>query len=109
MAALVIFAGCNKDKETQGTTLKASITQNQGDSKTSLYPISDTEAEIRWTTGDKILVSNGGTPVQFTLKDGNGSTNGTFINGTKADAYQECPLRNGDKLVLADEEFVYQA
>lgn len=81
MAALVIFAGCNKDKETQGTTLKASITQNQGDSKTSLYPISDTEAEIRWTTGDKILVSNGGTPVQFTLKDGNGSTNGTFTYG----------------------------
>lgn len=78
MAALVMFAGCNKDKETQGTTLKASITQNQGDSKTSLYPISDTEAEIRWTTGDKILVSNGSTPVQFTLTNGNGFTNGTF-------------------------------
>ena len=73
MAALVIFAGCNKDKETQGTTLKASIEQQKGDgSKTSLNP---TDGAILWTTGDQILVSNGSTPVQFNLSD---AANGTF-------------------------------
>ena len=45
-----MFAGCNKDKETQGTTLKASIEQQKGDSKTSLIP---TDGAISWTAGDK--------------------------------------------------------
>jgi len=75
LAALVTFAGCKKDKETTGTTLKASIEQNQGEGKTSLNP---TDGAISWTAGDQILVSNGGTPVQFALSGGEGTTNGTF-------------------------------
>lgn len=75
LAALVLFAGCNKDKETQGTTLKASIEQQKGNgSKTSLNP---TNGAINWTTDDKILVYNG-TSATFTLSAGAGSTNGTF-------------------------------
>lgn len=72
MAALIVFAGCNKDKETEGTVLKASIEQHNSDSKTSLNP---TDGAILWTTGDQILVSNGSTPVQFNLSD---AANGTF-------------------------------
>lgn len=75
MAALVLFAGCNKDKETQGTTLKASIEQQKGDSKTSLNP---TNGAINWTAGDKIIVYNGTSSATFTLSAGAGSTNGTF-------------------------------
>ena len=78
MAALVLFAGCKKDKETTGTTLKASIEQCKGDgSRTSLVPVGN-EAEIRWTAGDKIVVNNGTTNGTFTLTAGQGTTNGTF-------------------------------
>ena len=76
MAALVIFAGCKKDKETTGTTLKASIEQyKSGDSKTSIDP---SNGAIKWTTGDKIVVNNGTTSGTFTLTNGAGSTTGTF-------------------------------
>ena len=76
MAALVLFAGCKKDKETTGTTLKASIEQQQSDgSKTSLDP---SDGAIKWTAGDKILVNNGTTNGTFTLVGNGGSTNGTF-------------------------------
>ena len=79
MAALVIFAGCKKDKEITGTTLKASIEQyKSGDSKTSIVPVDDTTAEIRWTAGDKIVVNNGTTSGTFTLTGGAGSKTGTF-------------------------------
>ena len=65
MAALLLFAGCKKDKETTGTTLKASIEQQQGGgSKTSLDP---SNGAIKWTAGDKILVNNGTTNGIFTL------------------------------------------
>ena len=75
MAALVLFAGCKKDNETKGTTLKASIEQNQGDSKTSLNP---SNGAILWTAGDKILVNNGTASQTFNLTGGAGSKNGTF-------------------------------
>ena len=76
MAALIVFAGCNKDKETEGTTLKASIEQHKGDgSKTSLNP---TDGAIYWSAGDKIFVYNGTSSATFTLSAGAGSTNGTF-------------------------------
>lgn len=76
MAALIVFAGCNKNKETEGTTLKASIEQNQGDgSKTSLNPAN---GAISWSEGDKILVSNGTTSATFPLSSGQATTNGTF-------------------------------
>ena len=76
MAALVVFAGCNKDNETKGTTLKASIEQHQGDgSKTSLNP---TDGAIYWSAGDKIRVYTGTTSQPFNLTAGVGSTNGTF-------------------------------
>ena len=76
MAALVLFAGCKKDKETTGTTLTASIEQQQGNgSKTSLDP---SNGAIKWTTGDKIVVNNGTTNGTFTLTAGAGTTTGTF-------------------------------
>ena len=86
MAALVIFAGCKKDKEITGTTLKASIEQyKSGDSKTSIVPVDATTAEIRWTAGDKIVVNNGTTSGTFTLTGGAGSKTGTFTyNGEYA-------------------------
>ncbi|MCD8068523.1 MAG: trypsin-like peptidase domain-containing protein [Lachnospiraceae bacterium] len=37
------------------------------------------------------------------------STNGTYINGVKQNANQEVQLNNGDKITLADEEFVYSS
>lgn len=78
MAALLLFAGCKKDKEMTGTMLKASIEQyKSGDSKTSIVPVGD-EAEIRWTSGDKIVVNNGTENGTFTLTNGQGSKNGTF-------------------------------
>ena len=79
MAALVLFAGCKKDKETTGTTLKASIEQQHNGSKTSLDP---SNGAIKWTTGDKIVVNNGTTNGIFTLVGNGGSTTGTFsFNG----------------------------
>lgn len=64
----MVFAGCKKENETNGTTLKASIEQHKGNgSKTSLHPISDTEAEIHWTGAESILVNNGTSTVTFSL------------------------------------------
>ena len=82
LAALVVLAGCKKEKETTGTTLKASITQNTSD-RTSLHPNGQT-AEIHWTAGDKILVNNGTSNATFTLSDGAGTKTGTF---TYSDEY----------------------
>jgi len=77
LTALAVVAGCKK--ETTGTMLKASIGQHKsGYSKTSLVPISDTEAEIHWTMGDQILVNNGTDSQVFTLYDGANSKTGIF-------------------------------
>ena len=79
MAALVLFAGCKKEKETTGTTLRASIEQQKtGGSRTSIDPVADNQAEIRWTTGDKIVVNNGTSSATFALVNGAGTTEGTF-------------------------------
>ena len=79
MAALVLFAGCKKEKETTGTTLTASIEQQKaGGSRTSIDPVADNQAEIRWTTGDKIVVNNGSSSATFSLINGEGTTTGTF-------------------------------
>ncbi len=37
------------------------------------------------------------------------TTNGTFLNGVKLQPNQENPLKNGDKISLADEEFTFSA
>ncbi len=37
-----------------------------------------------------------------------GSVNGTFVNGVKANTNTPVPLKNGDKLTLADEEFTFE-
>ena len=76
LAALVMFAGCKKEKETTGVTLKASIEQNTTD-RTSLHPNGQV-ANIFWTAGDKVLVNNGTSNATFTLTTGAGSTEGTF-------------------------------
>ena len=79
MAALVIFAGCKKDKETTGTTLKASIEQQQGDgSRTSINPVDD-QAKICWTAGDQIVVNNGTTDGIFAYVGSDGATSGDFF------------------------------
>ena len=76
LAALVMFAGCKKDKDTAGTVLKASIEQNKGNDRTSLNP---TDGAINWTAGDKILVNNGTSTATFTLTGGAGTQDGTFV------------------------------
>ena len=111
MAALIVFAGCEKDKETQGTTLKASIEQQNGDgSKTSLNP---TNGAINWTAGDKITVYNGTSSATFTLSAGAGSTNGTFnyagefeiTDDTKAAYPETCVITdNGMTFTLPEEQ-----
>ena len=78
LAALVVFAGCKKEKETNGVVLKASIEQNKGEGRTSLNPAN---GAINWTAGDKILVNNGTSTVAFTLTAGAGTTEGTFTYG----------------------------
>ena len=79
MAALVLLAGCKKDKETTGTTLKASIEQQSGNgSRTSIHPVADDQAEIHWTDGDKIVVNNGTSSQVFNLTAGAGGKTGTF-------------------------------
>ncbi len=77
LAALLLFAGCKKDKTTTMTsTLKANIEQNQGDgSKTALNP---TNGAITWMSGDQILVSNGSSTKTFVLTSEPGLTTGTF-------------------------------
>ena len=110
LAALVLFAGCNKDKETQGTILKASIEQHKSDSKTSLNP---TNGAINWTAGDKIIVYNGTSSATFTLSAGAGSTNGTFnyagefeiTDDTKAVYPETCVITdNGMTFTLPEEQ-----
>jgi hypothetical protein len=76
LAALVVFAGCKKEKDTAGTVLKASIEQNKGEGRTSLNPAN---GAINWTAGDKILVNNGTSNATFTLTGGAGTTYGTFV------------------------------
>ena len=110
LAVLVVFAGCNKEKE-NGTTLKASIEQQRGDgNKTSLNP---TNGAIYWTSGDKILVYNGSSSATFSLIGGAGSTNGTFTyNGdfeinddTKAVYPETCIITdNGITFTLPEEQ-----
>lgn len=109
MAALVMFAGCNKDKEA-GTVLKASIEQHKSDSKTSLDP---TDGAILWTAGDKILVYNGISSATFNLTAGAGSTNGTFnyagefeiTDDTKAAYPETCVITdNGMTFTLPEEQ-----
>ena len=79
MAALVMFAGCKKDKETTGTTITASIEQQTGNgSRTSIVPAPDDKAEIHWTDGDKIVVNNGTSSQTFNLTSGAGGKTGTF-------------------------------
>ena len=75
LAALVLFAGCKKENDTKGVTLKASIEQNKGNHRTSLNPAN---GAINWTAGDKILVNNGSSNATFTLTGGAGTTEGTF-------------------------------
>ena len=75
LAALVLFAGCKKENDTKGVTLKASIEQNKGNDRTSLNPAN---GAINWTAGDKILVNNGSSNATFTLTGGAGTTEGTF-------------------------------
>ena len=75
MAALVLLAGCKKENDTKGVTLKASIEQNKGEGRTSLNPVDGT---INWMAGDKILVNNGTSSVIFNLTAGANTTNGTF-------------------------------
>lgn len=75
LAALVMFAGCKKENNTKGVTLKASIEQNKGNGRTSLNP---TDGAISWAAGDKILVNNGSSNAIFTLTSGAGTTEGTF-------------------------------
>lgn len=52
----------------------------------------------------KFVVRNGATY----LVDLN-AANGTFLNGTKATAHQEMALKDGDKIMLADESFLFKA
>ncbi len=75
LAALVMLAGCKKENDTKGVTLKASIEQNKGNGRTSLNPA---DGAISWTAGDKILVNNGSSNAIFTLTGGAGTTEGTF-------------------------------
>ena len=78
LAALIAMSGCKKN-DIPGTIVKASIGKHKsGYSKTSLVPISDTEAEIHWTMGDQILVNNGTDSQVFTLYDGANSKTGIF-------------------------------
>lgn len=65
------------------------------------YCISDNTSIGR--THAKVVVRNG----TSYLVDLN-STNGTFVNGVKASPNQEVPLKNGDKVVFADETFEFQ-
>lgn len=51
---------------------------------------------------------------RFVVRDGatyivdNKAANGTFVNGVKARAGQEIELKDGDKILLADEKFEYK-
>lgn len=51
------------------------------------------------------ITNRGGVSYVADLK----STNGTFVNGVKQNPNQEVALKDGDKLALADEEFVYRS
>ncbi len=73
-----MLAGCKKENDTKGVTLKASIEQNKGNGRTSLNPA---DGAISWTAGDKIVVNNGSSSATFTLTGGAGSTEGTFVYG----------------------------
>ena len=37
----------------------------------------------------------------FTITEVNASTNGTFVNGTRLEAFKACPLNHGDTVQLA--------
>ena len=108
MAALVLFAGCKKENETNGTigtTLKASIVQPNGDgSKTSLNP---SDGAIYWSQGDKFIASNGSGTAVFTLASAAGTTEGTFnsngefeVEETNVAVYPETATISGNTVSL---------
>jgi pSer/pThr/pTyr-binding forkhead associated (FHA) protein len=35
------------------------------------------------------------------------SRNGSFVNGTRVEAGQEMPIKDGDRILLANEEFMF--
>ena len=47
------------------------------------------------------------TSTGFSVTD-TGSRNGTWINGTRLQTNQPAPLANGDRLLLADHEFLFE-
>lgn len=49
------------------------------------------------------LVARGGTTYLLDMN----ATNGTFVNGVRLTPGQESPLKNGDTILLADEEFTF--
>ena len=108
MAALVMLAGCKKENEATGTTVKASIEQNRsGNSKTSLVPVSGTEAEIHWAEGDRIRVGNGTSSEIFTLTAGADSKTGTFtfegdyaFGASNVAVYPETAMIDGNTVSL---------
>lgn len=51
----------------------------------------------------RISAAGGG----YTVSDLN-STNGTFVNGVKVEPGRSAALKNGDKLVLSEEEFEFR-
>ena len=76
---LMMLVSCNKEKQTsKEAVFTANIEQTNGqqNGRTAINP---ENGQVKWLTGDKILVANGeGETATFTLQSGAGSTNGTF-------------------------------
>ena len=65
------------------------------------YCVSDNSSVGR--THAEIILKNG----TFYLVDQK-STNGSYVNGVKVAPLQEVELKNGDKIRLSDEEFIFR-
>jgi len=93
-ASCAVLAACSKTDGNvpAGTPFKAGdvVTLNVGAVKSSHSKVngtlnSDGGIDFKWETGDKILVTVGGSPAEFTLSSGAGLSSATFTGTMPAD------------------------
>lgn len=94
LVATSLLASCkkdiNSDDQGNGITFTARTEQNRDGSRTHIEPEGldqDDSADVLWTEGDHILVSNGSETLDFGLTDGDRTTEGTFYAGGDHDDF----------------------
>lgn len=111
----VLNAGGNATSVLNSNTNYGTLTRVKGNEQIKLnnanFVIGKERARVNYCISDNTsisrchitIVNRAGRAYVMDLK----TTNGSFLNGSRLTANQEMELKDGDKLTLADEEFIY--